>query len=65
MKRTLENEFGIYCCSKCKKAEIKDYKGSYGGYYCYFKCPNIKEKNVIRGYLDSHYCEDFVTKTTN
>ena len=65
MKRTPENEFGIHCCSKCKKAEIRDYKGSYDGYYCYFKCPNTKEKNIMKGYLDSHYCEDFITKTTN
>lgn len=63
MKRTPENKFGIHCCSKCKKAEIRDYKGSCDGYYCYFKCPNTEERNIIRGYLDSHYCEDFITKT--
>lgn len=65
MKRTPENEFGIHCCSKCKKVEIRDYKGSCDGYYCYFKCPNTEEKNIIRDYLDSHYCEDFITETTD
>lgn len=65
MQRTPENEFGTKCCSNCDKAEIRGYRGSYGDYYSYFKCPHTKEKNVIRGYLDSHYCEDFNTKTTD
>ncbi len=63
IKRTLEEEWYVKCCSNCKRAKIKDYGSDY---YCIFKCPLYsKERTMIRGFLDKHYCDEFEVEMEN